>query len=750
MYDESVAKDGKLFAGTSGLLNTDHFQIADYRGDVTVEFEVEIAEWFGQATVRKGAEVTRSNPKMTISEVAFRVDTFAEICGIDPVRLAATKAVTAIVDSGNDVTATCQSSASTAFQDGEPVVIADRLGRFKAGFVDGAPPSSTSALVDDGAGAEVAGMVNIGVMANIDNSVPQYYTRADNALLDIGNAEDYSCMIWFERSRQNALEVLMAKTADASGTAYGTTAGWVLFVGLDNLLHFAVNDGVDAFVIDGSTIIPENEMHNVVVSYDESSEPDCKIYLDGYDDTGATSGATVLAAIGDSSNAGVFSIGAEADGGEPFDGYIAGAALWSDIVASAANALTIATTPLTEPAAAPTCWWGFIDAAAATVIDDGASAANALDLSLVGADNTNYGTHSRMQEALLTANLFGFDHLLENFGIGLWTVGDAASQLKKDKQYKKRGALSLRVGNTDASQAYGSFDVATTAAVEYHFHGWFRSPVTPNGASQLVDVDTTAALGMTVTQAGATTANTWYEIEFDFEAGDGATTIDLGSGSATDAEYGYWDSVQIYKNYVDAAGFETNIAGSDWTTVGAPAVDDADADEDSGALCYNINSDDPALKYVKQDVTVTSGADYTFTGRVKCGTAYKGMIVLSGAGTKSMDNDADTTNYVTVRHRFTAATTTLTIKIYGDGVVARFDNFSVIKVNERVYDFDELTTLPALQFMAQYTDRNAKTNQLFFNEAKVLMQNINFSKSDMTVHDLEVLCLNQFIHFLED
>ncbi|KKL72799.1 hypothetical protein LCGC14_2081320, partial [marine sediment metagenome] len=538
-------------------------------------------------------------------------------------------------------------------------------------------------------------------------------------------------------------------TSDQAGTATGTTAGWVLYIDTVGILHFAVNDGVDAYIINGTTPIPEREMHNVVATYDESDASNCKIYLDGYDDTASKTGT--LASIGDCSNALVFSIGAESDGGVPYDGFIAGAAVWDNIVLTAANALTIATVPLTEPAGSPTAWWTFYDLAASSTVDDEATAANSLDLTLVGGTTTNFGTHSRVTKAVLTANLLGFDQLTDTYNIGGWTAGDAASQIKKDKQIKKLGNTSLRVGNTDGTQAFARATVTTIAGVEYHFRGWFRAPVTPSGAAQLVDVDTTAALGITVTQAGTTTGGTWYEIEFDFEAADTSTTIDLGSGSATNAEYGYWDSVQLYKNYVDTGGFESNLAGSDWAKTGLPTVDDADTDEDTGTLSYSVNSDDPVTKYVSQDVTVVVGIDYTFTGRVKCGTVDSAVVVLSGAQatTTTLDNGADTTNYVTVRNRFTAATTTLTIKIYGDGAEAFFDNFSVSKINERRYDFNSLVTMPTIQFMLQFTDGNAKTNQIYYPTAKITLGEIGFTNQDFVVHEINVIPLDSFTYIVE-
>ena len=751
MPDEHVALNGKLYAADTDatILNTSDFQIADYRGGYAHDHANTFAEWYGQSIARKQAVITLKDWQITISEVAFRVETLSELMGVDPERLAARKAVTAISAGATETTLTTASETDEAFEDNEQVVVSDRLGRFKEAYIDGAP-TDTSAAVDDGAGALVADVDDIGIMADINSSTPQYFTRADNVLLDIGAAQDYSVSIWFERDRQTATEVLMAKTSDQVGTAAGTTAGWVLYIDVNGVLHFAVNDGTDAYVINGTTSIPESEMHNVVVTYDENSASDCKIYLDGYDDTASKTGT--IGDIDDCSNALVFSIGAESDGGVPYDGKIAGAAVWDDTVLTAANALTIATTPLTEPTGSPDAWWTFYGLAAATTLDDEATAANSLDLTLVGGTTTNFGTHSRVTKAVLTANLLGFDQLTDNYNIGGWSAGDAASEIRKDKQRRKFGGSSLRVGNTDGTQAFARATVTTIANIEYHFHGWFFAPNTPSGAAQLVDVDGTAALGITVTQAGATTGGTWYEIEFDFEAADTSTTIDLGSGSATNNEYGYWDSVQLYKNYVDTAGFETNIAGSDWATTGAPTVDDADTEEDSGTLCYDINSDDPATKYVSQDVTVVSGIDYTFTGRVKSGTADSAVVVLSDAiGTSvTLDNGADTTNWVTVRQRFTASTTTLTIKIYGNGVSGRFDNFSVSKINERQYDFNDLMTMPTIQFMLQYTDGDAKTNQLYYPTAKINLGEIGFTNHDFVVHDIVVIPLDSFTYIVED
>lgn len=748
MATEHVAFDGTFYAGVSGVINSADFLMADWRGGANFVSEDTVAEWFGQSRVRKGATLVRRNPSLVIGEMAFKTETLADLYGIAPVEKAGTKDVTAISAGGTEATLTTEPGSHNSFENNDEIVVSDETGWVFEGRIDGAPASpGTTVYVDDGAGGAVANIADCGVMADLDYTDPQYFTRADDVLFDIGNAQDYSLLIRFKRRRQSATEVLMAKTSDYDGTAYGTTAGWVLFIDVLGRLNFAVNDGVDAYLLTGTTPILENEMRFVVVTYDENSAADCKIYLEGYDDTLSRTGT--LANIGDCSNALVFSIGAESDGGAPFDGYIVDAAVYDNAVLTAANALAYASAPRVE-SGAPDAWWPFTDAAANSTCDDEATAANSLDLTLVGGSTANYGVHSRDQIAILSSNQLNFDWGMENAGIGSWTAGDAASEIRKDTQYTKYGARSLRVKNTDATQAFARYTVALFATGMYHFHGWFRAPVTPNGASQLVDVDADASKGITVTQAGATTGGTWYEIEFDFEAGDASATIDLGSGSATDAEMGYWENVHLCRQRVDAGGFETDIAGSDWATTGAPTVDDEDVAEQSGEFCYQINSDDPATKYVSQAVTITSGEEYTFRGHVKAGTADKAVIVLSGAASVTLDNGSETTDWVKVTHRFTAASATLTIKIYGDGVDAWFDNFSCHKVDFREYHFDDNSEPPALQTLLNFTDSNGKTNQIYAGVSKIMIAPILLTNQDYVVHDVEVQYFTDYVYYVEN
>jgi len=318
-------------------------------------------------------------------------------------------------------------------------------------------------------------------------------------------------------------------------------------------------------------------------------------------------------------------------------------------------------------------------------------------------------------------------------------------------EYHHAGTQALRITNGDASQAFVRAIVTTIADTDYFLRGWFRPPETQNGASRLFDVDLSTGKSITVTQAGLT-ARVWNRIECAFEAGDVATTIDLGSGSTTDGQIGIWDNVQFFRNYIDEPGFEATVALSDWAQTGSPTVDDQDTDEKTGVYCYKVNGDSD--NYVTQAVAVTSGEVYTFIGYVKCGTADSGIIDLSGAATQTLDNGSETSDYVRVSYTFTAATTTLTIKIYGNSQDARFDNFALIKHDWTHYIADKTVEPPDLQFILHFTDSDSKKNQFYCPAVKmrgfpVPITSRDYMKSDLVVLPMEDSNGDFFVQYVE-
>lgn len=81
MADENVGKAGALFAKASGVTNAAANEVAEFRGGWTAEIIEDTAEWFGQSTVRKSAEMVQLDIKLTIDEVAFKPGTLEKIYG---------------------------------------------------------------------------------------------------------------------------------------------------------------------------------------------------------------------------------------------------------------------------------------------------------------------------------------------------------------------------------------------------------------------------------------------------------------------------------------------------------------------------------------------------------------------------------------------------------------------------------------------------------------------------------------------
>ena len=267
-----------------------------------------------------------------------------------------------------------------------------------------------------------------------------------------------------------------------------------------------------------------------------------------------------------------------------------------------------------------------------------------------------------------------------------WTVGDAATTLAKDTSTVKFDTQSLKITNGDATQAFARQTVTTAAGEDYVFNGWHYGAATVNGASQLVDVDTTAALGVTATQAGIS-ASTWKEINLCFEAADASTTVDLGTGSVTNAEIGYWDEVSILSTPLTQGGCEAadgNTLPTGWSDTGTPDADETQtdtADKHSGSSSILLSSADTD-EGATQNVTVVSGRYYTISFWEK-NNAQDIDVTLSGATTKTIDATGDNT---WTKHSFTFLTssTTLTVNLIS-GTAAQsgwFDDIAVIILDQ--------------------------------------------------------------------
>lgn len=554
--------------------------------------------------------------------------------------------VTAITDGATESTLTTgQAVGNRSWANNDRVAVWDGTGYKKEGLIDGTP-SGSSILVDDGAGALVSGLSNVGVHAYLDGNSQYFYaTDANFPESGLTGAQDLSIQAWIKPDTPTAdAQIIVAKGNDT-----GNKQMYQFWLHQSNLYIAVSSDGI-AWTQRASTnaSFTVGKWSHVAVVYD-ASEGSAVFYQNGYALT--DNGIALATSIVDQDPN--FTIGTRAGGSFYFDGGIAHVALFDDI-RTEAEILTSATNPGEDLSGAGNIigQWYFWEASGASAIDNTQGDAGR-DLTPYDGGDVTYGNCGRTQTAFISKNLIA-DSGMENGGIGGWTAGDAASTLNRDTTTVKFDTRSLKITNGDASQAFVRQTITTVDGEDYWFHGWCYAPTTPNGASRLVDVDTTAALGITVTQAGLSAG--WNEIEFTFEATDTSTTIDLGSGSITNAEIGYWDSVELLPNIVDNGGIE--VTGSEildetdfathaeWDVTGV--ADDTGGNVDFTFAGGTLNG---TVQQIAADrvSTGTNSALYEFAYTVAVTTAPDGDFALT------LDNFPDASTALD----FTAGTHTM-------------------------------------------------------------------------------------------
>ena len=148
----------------------------------------------------------------------------------------------------------------------------------------------------------------------------QYLSIASpSSVLDFAAGTNFTLTGWFNRDLFGADHTILS-----SKSAQTTSDGYIIWIdnnaGNDYLNFRADENGsADAYSLISTTNLSATGWHHFAVSWNESA-PDAILYIDGAVD-GAASG-TAFASMGDLSNANPFSIGAETDGGNPFDGKL--------------------------------------------------------------------------------------------------------------------------------------------------------------------------------------------------------------------------------------------------------------------------------------------------------------------------------------------------------------------------------------------------------------------------------------------
>jgi hypothetical protein len=159
-----------------------------------------------------------------------------------------------------------------------------------------------------------------------------YVTVTDNAALDFNDTADFSLSVWFNRETSDTTDTIIAKR---NGTAT-TDQGYILYIDAStDKVVFEVCDAVsacDEYQLASTSTFTSIGWNHVAVVWDQDAAGTTKLYVNGVDDSAAATGT--IGNIGDLSTTLAFRIGAESDGGEPFNGKIDEARLYNRTLAA--------------------------------------------------------------------------------------------------------------------------------------------------------------------------------------------------------------------------------------------------------------------------------------------------------------------------------------------------------------------------------------------------------------------------------
>lgn len=144
-----------------------------------------------------------------------------------------------------------------------------------------------------------------------------YVLTADNASLDSGDTADFTIAGWFNRDTATSDDTILAKRA---GTAAGDIGYIVWLDATNDKINVEVSDGTNEYSVASTTAFTSTGWNHFAVVWDQDSAANTEIYVNGTDDNGTDTGT--IGNVGDISNTIGVAIGAESDGGVPFDGKL--------------------------------------------------------------------------------------------------------------------------------------------------------------------------------------------------------------------------------------------------------------------------------------------------------------------------------------------------------------------------------------------------------------------------------------------
>jgi len=166
----------------------------------------------------------------------------------------------------------------------------------------------------------VDGNTGLGQALDFDNS-NDYVEVGDQAILDFADGEDFTLSIWANRRSFNGTDNLISKrnSFNAGSRGYAT-----IIQAVEDTVFFEVSDVPDAdeYSLESATTITSSGWNHIVIVWDDDSETDTKIYINGVEDSVTRTGTFANIASIESTEA--FRIGVTRVSAilNPFDGQL--------------------------------------------------------------------------------------------------------------------------------------------------------------------------------------------------------------------------------------------------------------------------------------------------------------------------------------------------------------------------------------------------------------------------------------------
>ncbi len=421
------------------------------------------------------------------------------------------KSVSAISAGGTEATLTTHEGTDNSFADGNAVIVSDGTGFSKQGYVDGSP-SDTELDIDDGAGAAVANIAQVGV--SIDCNGSYFAEAANNTIHDVA-LEDLciSTRVKVDSSAGATLQVV---------TKSNVAPRWQLYIDSGIVFLYLQDSDPDTYYLNGDTDIRDNKWHHIAAVLDRDNAANCKIFLDGIENNTSKSGT--LADLGTLANTHTFNIGARNNGDFILDGqiadvklYYATGAIWSD-----AEVLYQATHPFNYGASAGTLtdYWECTENTGTTVNG------NVNNLTLSNADAWS-------QEAYVSKNLI-VDSGMESGSIG--AIADASIDstitVSKDTSVVHSDTQSTKVvyaaSNDDVELTFRA--PILESGSDYWYRFW--SKIASNSANTNIEVDVDGSGNVLNRRlAGVDDVGNWVGNTLKF---DGSEWVEGGTDASLD------------------------------------------------------------------------------------------------------------------------------------------------------------------------------------------------------------------------